>query len=69
VVLIRDPGASSQYLEDFTRDCPGVWTDRKFSGNAPQHVVAGEEGPNQGVATTELLCDDAGYTDGGPGVA
>jgi hypothetical protein len=32
-------------------------------------VVAGEEGPSLGVATTELLCDDAGYTYGVLGVA
>jgi hypothetical protein len=32
-------------------------------------MVAGKEGHNQGVATIELLCDDVGHTDGGPGVA
>jgi len=68
MVLVRYPGASSQYLEDFTRDCLGVWTDNKLSGNTPQHVVAGKEGPNQGVATTELLHHNTGYTDGGLGV-
>jgi hypothetical protein len=28
-----------------------------------------EERPSQGVATIELLCDDAGHIDGGLGVA
>jgi hypothetical protein len=69
VVLVIDLGDSSEYLEDFTKNYPGVWIDGKFSGNMPQHVDAGVEGPNQGVVTTELLHDDVGHTDRGPGVA
>jgi hypothetical protein len=56
-------------MDDFPRDCLGVWTNRKYSSIAPQHVAIGEEESSQGVATIYLLCDDAGHTDGGPGVA
>ena len=35
----------------------------------PQYVVAGEEGSNEGVDTIELLCDNAGYKNAGPGLS
>jgi hypothetical protein len=56
-------------MEDLPGNCPGVWTDRKFPGITPQHVVAGKEGSNQGVVAVEVLHDDAGHPHGGLGVA
>jgi hypothetical protein len=31
------------YMEDLTRNYPGVWTDNKFLGITPKHVAVGKE--------------------------
>ena len=56
------------YMEDLTRNYPGVWTNREFFGIMSQHVATRKEGPNQGVVAVEVLCDDVGHPHGGPRV-